>query len=357
MNSEVDASRTYPFTFTGQGGEYFRIWIVNLALTILSLGVYSAWAKVRRLQYFYRNTGLAGGSFDYHGDPLAIMKGRAIGVGLLVTYNLTAGLDTTLGVVVLLLLIAVFPWLLQRSLCFRLGNSSYRGLRFRFAGGPGGAYGALLLWPLLGYATLGLLMPLAHQRIKAYQHGNSRYGTAPFAFNAGAGGFYAIYLKMGLMLVLMLVLPLLLALALGGSHLVHLIKEAAISREQREVLAGVLILAFLAGYLLVFMFIGPWFAARIQNLVWNHTGLGPHAFFSNVRARDLLALYLTNFIAIVLTLGLFKPFADIRLAKYRLQHMTLLAETDLDEFIADQTQPVGATGEETAEAFDLDISF
>ncbi|MES2935280.1 MAG: DUF898 family protein, partial [Pseudomonadota bacterium] len=66
------------FSFTGTGAEYFRIWVVNLLLTILSLGVYSAWAKVRRLQYFYRNTRVADASFDYHGNPKAILKGRLL---------------------------------------------------------------------------------------------------------------------------------------------------------------------------------------------------------------------------------------------------------------------------------------
>jgi Zn-dependent protease with chaperone function len=46
--------------FTGKGSEYFGIWIVNLLLTILTLGFYSPWAKVRRMHYFYRNTQLAG---------------------------------------------------------------------------------------------------------------------------------------------------------------------------------------------------------------------------------------------------------------------------------------------------------
>ena len=36
--------RELDFRFTGKTGEYFRIWIVNLALTILTLGIYSAWA-------------------------------------------------------------------------------------------------------------------------------------------------------------------------------------------------------------------------------------------------------------------------------------------------------------------------
>src|SRR5579862_5722202 len=39
--------------FNAKPDEYFRIWIVNLALTLATLGVYSAWAKVRKLRYFY----------------------------------------------------------------------------------------------------------------------------------------------------------------------------------------------------------------------------------------------------------------------------------------------------------------
>ena len=56
--------------FTGSGQEYFRIWIVNLMLTVATLGIYSAWAKVRRLQYFDRNTQLGGAVFDFRGNPI-----------------------------------------------------------------------------------------------------------------------------------------------------------------------------------------------------------------------------------------------------------------------------------------------
>lgn len=357
MHSQDSARDIQPFTFTGRGGEYFRIWIVNLALTIVTLGIYSAWAKVRRLQYFYRNTSLAGGSFDYHGEPLAILKGRLIAVGLLLAYNLSTGLNHILGLAVLAILMGVFPWLLQRSLCFRLGNSSYRGLRFSFDGRLGDAYKAFLLWPVLGYISLGLLMPLAHQRIKAFQHGNSRYGMTGFAFNAGAAGFYALYGRMILMLLLMLVVPIALFFMVGGVDLLGGFRNPYITRQEKLALIGTLFLIIMVYYLLVFLFIGPWFAARTQNLVWNATALGPHGFASNVRARELLMIYLTNFLGILFTLGLFKPFADIRLAKYRLEHMALQAEGDLAGFIAHQTQAVGAAGEETAEVFDFDISF
>jgi uncharacterized membrane protein YjgN (DUF898 family) len=65
------------FSFSGDGAVYFRIWIVNLLLSILTLGIYSAWGKVRSHQYLYGHTRFAGSSFGYHGKPLAILKGRA----------------------------------------------------------------------------------------------------------------------------------------------------------------------------------------------------------------------------------------------------------------------------------------
>ncbi len=342
-----------PFRFTGRGGEYFRIWIVNLTLTILTLGIYSAWAKVRRLQYFHRHTALAGGSFEYHGNPVAILKGRLIGIGLLVLYNVSGSFHMGLGLLALAVLLAALPWLIQRSLCFRLANSSYRGLRLRFAGTLGGAYQAFLLYPAVGYFTLGLLMPFAHREIKRYQHNNSRYGNAAFHFNADVGRFYGIYLKMFGLLALLLIAAGLLVVALGLTA--ALTTDAGGGNKAR--IAGLIFLVGMAFYLLLFLIIGPWFSARMQNLTWNHTALDAHAFRSQVRARDLFVIYLTNFIGIVLTLGLYKPFADIRLARYRLEHMALLTRGSLDDFLAVQTPAVNATGEETADLFDVDISF
>src|ERR1700684_1505521 len=83
-----------PLHFTGSGGEYFGIWIVNLLLTIVTLGIYSAWAKVRRLQYFYRHTELAGSSFDFHGSAARILIGRVIALVMLIAYNYSVRLHS-----------------------------------------------------------------------------------------------------------------------------------------------------------------------------------------------------------------------------------------------------------------------
>lgn len=335
------------FEFTGKGSEYFRIWIVNLLLTILTLGIYSAWAKVRRMQYFYRNTRLADASFDYHGTPKAILKGRFIALALLIAYNAAFQFNPILGLVVGLLLAGMMPWLLMRSLRFKLYNSSYRGLRFGFAGKTRSAYSAFLGYPVLAGLTAYLLAPLAHHRIKQYQFENSRFGNASFRFGATAKGFYLLYLSaLAVMLGILLLLPVMAMLSGTGIGLQSLITGFAAA-------GPFLILVMVASLLIV----SSLFSAYMQNLVWGNTDLGTHRFFSYVSARRLLWIRVTNFIGVVLTLGLYMPFATIRMLRFKLESMGLTVSGDLSDFVSGQQQLATAAGEETAEMFDVDISF
>lgn len=318
------------FHFTGNGREYFNIWIVNLFLTILTLGIYSAWAKVRRMQYFYRNTQFADSGFEYHGTPLAILKGRIIAFVLLLAYTLAGKLNPFLGLGIALVVAVAMPWLIVRSLRFRLYNSSYRGLRFSFVGSDRDAYRVFLINPILTGLSLYLLAPYAHQRIKQYQHNNSKFGDTFFNFDTSVRSFYGIYLKaLGLLLLLG---------ALAGIF----------------VAAKFTFMLFLLPF--AFLFIAAYFAVSLPNLIWNATRLGEYPFFSRLELGPYLWIGFTNLLGIILTLGLFTPFATVRMMRYKLEHMGMVVQGDLSEFIAGQAQPTGATGEETAEMFDVDIS-
>ncbi|CAG2129061.1 hypothetical protein LMG31506_00581 [Cupriavidus yeoncheonensis] len=330
--------------FTGTGSEYFRIWIVNTLLTIVTFGIYSAWAKVRTLQYFYRNTSLDGATFDYHGKPAAILKGRAIVFVLALAFQLAGKVSPMLAVVLALALAAVFPLLLVRSLRFRMANSSYRGLRFAFTGGDADAYKVFVLWPLLTVFTLGALAPLAHQRLKHYQHNHTRFGTAPFAFDASAGSFYGVYLRTFAMTIVVVLVAVVGGIALGAG---------AGSGRGAAVLAG---LFGTIGIYVAVLAVGPYFNASLQNLVWNHTTLVPHGLRSEVNAGRLFYIFLTNMIGIALTLGLFLPFARVRSARYRVECMSLLARAPLDAFVAGQAESVGALGDAAADWYDIDIA-
>ncbi|MGZ3158883.1 MAG: YjgN family protein [Burkholderiaceae bacterium] len=366
------------FEFTGTGAEYFRIWVVNLLLTILTVGVYSAWAKVRRVQYFYRNTRFDGAVFDYHGNPKAILKGRILALVLLIAYKISFEVSAIATVVVALILAAIMPWLLSRSFRFKLANTSYRGVHFRFQGTVVEAYRTLILFPvvltltglfawslfasyskspsismiimlvILVLVVMGGTVPLAHHLLKRYQHDHAYFGQMPFFYYGRAVDFFKIYGAA-------------IGLVIAGSILTGLLGHlfAPLSKALLTTQFGWLFqfLFGLLGAYVLYLFARSYLDGRIQNLVWNNTEVGDQRFQSTASVRRLLLIHATNLLLITLTFGLFKPFAAVRVAKYRLENLTLIANENLDEILADpETDQAGALGQEAGDFFDIDIA-
>jgi hypothetical protein len=123
-----------PFEFSGTGSEYFKIWLVNIILSVITLGIYSAWAKVRRKQYFYGSTKILGSSFQYLADPVKILKGRLIVVGFFILYSVLSILLPLVSGIMGLVFILILPWLIVRSRVFNARNSAVRNVRFGFKG-------------------------------------------------------------------------------------------------------------------------------------------------------------------------------------------------------------------------------
>lgn len=136
--------RTEPVKFSGQAGEFFGIWFVNNILTWMTLGIYSAWAKVRTYQYFYGNTELAGGSFSFTAKPLQILKSRVIAFALLVLFVIADNNPAEWALYVYLVFVIAYltlaPVLTVLVMSFQLRYSSWRGIAFRFNKDYKGAY-------------------------------------------------------------------------------------------------------------------------------------------------------------------------------------------------------------------------
>ncbi|WP_420474087.1 YjgN family protein [Noviherbaspirillum sp. ST9] len=345
-----DLSAPEAFEFTGSGSEYFRIWIVNLLLTIVTLGVYSAWAKVRKTRYFYDNTILAGASFEYHGSPMSILRGRLVALAFFGAYNIAFMISDTAGFAALALLGAAIPWLIWKSLQFKLYNSSYRGIRFGFGGTAGKVYLTYLVLPLATLLSAYLLAPFTHQRIKKFQHEHSRYGGTSFSFHASAGSFYKAYLIAFLVALGGLVA---IAAAFGGTFAA--IIKAGSPKDAGAAAVGTILIFLLVVYAWLFSLL-PLFLTLIQNLIWNHTHLGNHRFMSRMRVGKMAFIALSNMIGIVATLGLFIPFAQIRTMRYRIESMAILPSGSLDDFIADAQENASSTGEAAADLLDFDLS-
>jgi uncharacterized membrane protein YjgN (DUF898 family)/ribosomal protein L12E/L44/L45/RPP1/RPP2 len=318
-----------PFIFSGKGSEYFKIWLVNIILSVITIGIYSAWAKVRRKQYFYGNTTLSGSSFEYLADPVKILKGRLIVVGIFILYSVLSGLLPLVSGIMSLAFILILPWLIVRSLVFNARNSALRNVRFGFKGSIMGAAKAFILWPLAATLTLGALFPYVYFRQKKFIVENSFYGRTPFVFTATAREYYRICFGA--------LLPI-----LGGIVLLVLCAFF---------LPPLSALVFLALYLYLFAY----FSVKTTNLLFNTSSLSHHRFEAGLKTGEYMMLVLTNSLGIAVTLGLFFPFAKVRTAQYKFQHMALLASGDLAGFIDDEEQQVSAIGEEMGDFFDMDF--
>lgn len=339
-----------PFSFTGSGSEYFRIWIVNLLLSIITLGIYSAWAKVRRNRYFYDSTHVAGSSFEYHGNPIAILKGRIIAFVCLAAYQFSFRYSPLLGLSVFGILMLIMPWLAWKSLQFKLYNSSYRGIRFGFRGSLGKAYLNFLLYPILAAISLYTLLPLMHRQIKKFQHEESRFGNTHFSFVAKISSFYLIYIiGFAAFMVGLIGIG-----VVAGSAIFTMFSENAGAKPDADSMKSFM---YAIGAIYVWMFcLAPLFFTMTQNLIWSNTRLGEHRFTCKMHLGRVIFIMFTNVIGVICTLGLFIPFAHIRTLKYRLESMTLIPNDDLDNFVAHEQQQTSATGEGMADMFDFDLS-
>lgn len=345
------AEQRYPVEFTAAAGEYFRIWIVNLALTVLTLGIYSAWAKVRKKRYFYAHTRIAGEGFEFRGRPLAILKGRIIAVGMLLIYGLAGNLSPTLQVVLGIAFAIAFPWLLVRSFAFNAHNSAYRNIRFHFDGTYLEALKMFALCALLVIVTFGFAYPYAQARLTKFIADHHRYGNAQFGLPNLTGAFYGIYLRF-LGLILLFVVLLIPAGILFG----FVASMAGLNARAAGAAVGILLgsLGMIAIYLFGFAYI----RTRFANAIWNRLAIGETAvrFESQLRARDLAGLYFVNILAIVFTLGLATPWAVVRTMRYRARKTTAIIAGGLDQFVAERTAEVDAAAEEVGEMFGFDFS-
>jgi uncharacterized membrane protein YjgN (DUF898 family) len=347
-SSPLPPTRHVP-EFNGKAGEFFGIWIVNVLLTVVTLGIYSAWAKVRTHRYFYSNTRLAGSSFEYLAPPLKILKGRLIAYAFMIAFGLSAKFQIFYLLIPLYLLILVcFPGLIFLGLRFRARYSAWRGIRFRFDGTLGDAYMNFMLLPIVSVFTLNMLSPWVHMQQQSYMIKGHRFGGKTFGFEGDVGKYYIpffIALGLGMALGIVFFMSMLAVTAVIGGTGGKADPDAIM-----PVMIPLIVLLY-AGFFTIPIFL----RARYTNLMWQNARLGAHRFESTIRARDMIWIYFSNAIAIVCTLGLAVPWAMVRMAKYRFAHFGLLASGSIDDFIVEAAGEQGAAGAELASALDMDV--
>ncbi len=351
------ASGPAPFTdhqlhFTSNASEYFGIWIVNILLTVVTFGIYSAWAKVRRMRFFYGHTEIAGTSLEYHGDPVRILIGRIIAFGILVVYNVALELFPMVGLALLGLLIFAFPFFIQRSIRFNARVTSWRNVHFDFHGTYWGAFAIYVLGGLMVVFTLGLTIPLLSKWTWRYVMNNLTYGGRPFACDPAAGAMYR-----------QAIVPFLMAIGAsvllsGGAALVFMTNPGFIdtlAEGGEEILASgiwvFIVIAYVA-IIALYLVISLVYAAGVRNVGLSATTIDRrHRLTSAMGCFRYAWIALSNLFVTLITMGLARPWAAVRAFRYSIETITLTTSGSLDDYV----NKVAASGHALGDAYmDLD---
>ncbi|WP_127519748.1 DUF898 family protein [Mesorhizobium sp. Z1-4] len=350
--------RREQFTFTGTGREYFGIWIVNILLTIVTLGIYSAWAKVRRNRYFYGNTRLAGASFDYHARPVQILIGRIVVLTILILYNLAATFFPVAGGILGVLFLLALPWLVMRGLRFSARMTSFRNVRFDFTGGYGGAFLAYILGGLLTWGSLGILAPIASQWMWRYTLDNLRYGDRPIDCDPRLEKLYGQFVMPAAVFVIGLVVVVVL-----GVSIFSLASGIGLDLEDfsSDFAVGGILLAIYGAFLpffLLFVLVSLLYSAGARNVALSETVIdGQHLLASHIGRWRYAWIAISNFFATLFTLGLARPWAAVRMSRYLAGVTVLYSAGSLDDFFSTVKQSEGVVGSEYMDIEGLDFGF
>jgi uncharacterized membrane protein YjgN (DUF898 family) len=317
MNARIAKLR-----YHGTGGELFGLMIVNALLTLITVGVYSFWAKNKVRQFHHSHTEIDGDRFAYHGTGGELFVGALKAAGVMIVLSLVFGVATAisggdaaspaarLGIVAFFYL-AIFLLMtvaVNGARRYRLSRSSWRGIRFSFHGRWQEFLGLMVRGTLLSIVTLGFYGPRFQNKRRAFLVSNARFGSEPFLYDGDGRGLFGQYVK-----ALLLTIP-----TLGLCWI--------------------------------------WYAAFKHRYFWGHTAMRGARFRSAVSGGALFKLQLTNALLVLFTLGIGTPWAIARTHAFWCDNVTLRGTVDWAA-IEQRAQAAAATAEGLAEGFDVDVGF
>lgn len=336
---------TLPVSLSARPLEYAGLWLRNALLMLLTLGLYAPWAQVRARRYFLRRTLVAGEALDDHANPWALLPRH------LMVWGLAAGVvgswvgSRLAGMVALSLALAVLPLLVYMNLSYRVAHMSWAGRRLRFDGRYEGVYRAmwaplvsacLVAWLLMatlawnrpgGWMAWGAVAALWAMVVPAFVWGYFQYrqhhlvlGPVRLMWKARRASMVMLFVR---------------ALAWFALASMMVVGVAAV------VLAGVLVLrgrvstqalfgVWLGVAWLVLAAVVPYLQARMQNLVWSKTGNRYLRFRSRLDVQAYVWLQLRHAVLVVLTLGLYWPWAVVAARRMRTEALQVWARVETD---------------------------
>lgn len=239
--------------------------------------------------------------------------------------------------------VLLFPWLIVRALSFNARNSAYRGLRFDFPATGNEAAKVYIGKLAVAVLTLGFGFPWFMARQKAFVVSHHAFGAARFHCELSGRQFFGIYARSALMLFVV-------GTAVGILYAVAI--PALTAFDSLHWLVWLVPAAVMyAGYAVAYAYV----QARTTNLLWTNTSGPGFEFESSLSAKKLVRLYFGNILAVACSAGLLIPWAVIRTLRYRLENLSITIDDEFTHTASLALPPVGATGQELGDLFNLDL--
>jgi uncharacterized membrane protein YjgN (DUF898 family) len=354
---QPDDEREGAFGFQGNWREFAPIAFTNLLLTLVTLGVYSFWARARERRYLWSRTRFIDDTLEWTGNGLELFIGYLI--AMVVVFLPLAGLQwliqglVTRGNVVAAVLVGLSIYLvlfylvgiaLFRALRYRLSRTFWHGIR----GGSdtqGFRYGLSHMWrTIVGALALGLLVPWSMVGLWNRRWNAMSFGPYPFESTASSTGLMGRYLLYYLAPILVAIVGGVLAAVTGG-----------LSPESVPPSPGMIFLGIALFYLLFFVVFGlvalHYYAGYFRKAVGGLT-LGDLEFEFTADTGDWVKLMLGNIGLVVVTLGIGTIFIGYRNWSFFVRHLRAYGALDLTTFTQSTTRAPGQ-GEGLFDAFDM----
>ena len=388
LNKEAILTKEFiTFEFRAKVFEYFKIWIVNIFLTLLTLGIYSAWAKVRANRYLYASTFLNGANFEYSADAKKILYGRVIIVTFYILFILFSDvlyLKQAAAILTLIFFI-LLPWLIAQAIKFKFKSTSYRNIRFSYRGKIKSFYylAFLFIVPILAFIAIALFAstlikiypflrpyqeylptllmiftlfsffiyyPLLYREYKKLIINNAYFGSTKFNFHGKKVDIIAIFFKITIFMILFLTFLALFTLIVGEFF--------SITPSQITFHSGLklmLVYGFsITLYFVVIGFLKGLSDGYLSNFTRDNTTLANGEFKGTINPLKLAIISSSNALFLLLSLGLLYPYTKLRYLKYKIENTHFACE-DYDRFLASKSKEVSTLGEESVDFFDIEI--
>ncbi|ECG8589628.1 DUF898 domain-containing protein [Salmonella enterica subsp. salamae] len=163
MNNVISSKDNHNHTlvFTGKGGKYFVICLVNFLLTCITLGIYAPWAMVKCRRYIYTNMTLNNQPFAYKATGGALFVSMLL---VFIIYGISLSLiehgHPGLGFTLFGLFIAIIPFMAVKGLQYQARMTSLNGVRFGFQCSMRRAWWCMFALPVLLMAALYIVLYL-----------------------------------------------------------------------------------------------------------------------------------------------------------------------------------------------------